>query len=317
MARRNAGLFSFVQDERMPKLMGIFLLFLAAYLTIAFISYLFTWDIDQDRVLRFSWGLFFLEDVEMANWLGRLGAILSNMFFYWGFGLPAFVFIYLFYRYGMALIRNEPLYNLRWIARYSLVLMVFLSILLHFILGSVLDFPFGGAFGAGVCGWIVGFVGNVGMFLLIILVVFGFITWAFNPNYSELTYQDAVTHTKGFFSDMFNRRYRSDRSRSAAMQPAVATNGTNTGKGNGQRPAVSKAYNSVEAITGGGEPQPAANQNPAPTPAADPKEGATGTQTEPVLDENGQLAMDLERRLANASTRPASIRPGGTDFEIE
>ncbi len=316
MARRNAGLFSFVQDERMPKLMGIFLLFLAAYLTIAFISYLFTWDIDQDRVLRFSWGLFFLEDVEMANWLGRLGAILSNMFFYWGFGLPAFVFIYLFYRYGMALIRNEPLYNLRWIARYSLVLVVFLSILLHFILGSVLDFPFGGAFGAGVCGWIVGFVGNVGMFLLIILVIFGFVTWAFNPNYSELTYQDAVTHTKGFFSDMFNRRYRSERSRSASMQPAVATNGTtNTGKGNGPRTAVSKAYNSVEAITGGGEPQPTAN--PTPTPAADPKEGATGTQTEPVLDENGQLAMDLERRLAAASTRPVSIRPGGTDFEIE
>ena len=44
-----------IQDERVTKLMGLFCLFIAFYLLIAFLSYLFTWQIDQDKVLRFSW----------------------------------------------------------------------------------------------------------------------------------------------------------------------------------------------------------------------------------------------------------------------
>ena len=82
-----------LQDERIPKLLGALSLFFALYLFIAFTSYLFTWQIDQDRVLRFSWSLLAQGDIEMANWLGRLGAIVSNMFFYWGFGLPSYLFV--------------------------------------------------------------------------------------------------------------------------------------------------------------------------------------------------------------------------------
>ncbi len=70
-----------ITDERIPQLVGILCLFLAIYLFIAFTSYIFTWEVDQDRVLQFSWGLLLENDFQMANWLGRLGAIVSNMFF--------------------------------------------------------------------------------------------------------------------------------------------------------------------------------------------------------------------------------------------
>ena len=81
-----------VNDERVPKIVGLILMFLAFYLLISFTSYLFTWEEDQDRVLQFSWGLL-LEDFKMSNWLGRLGAIVSNMFFYWGFGASSFLIV--------------------------------------------------------------------------------------------------------------------------------------------------------------------------------------------------------------------------------
>ena len=84
-----------LNDERVPKLVGILLLFFALYLFIAFTSYLITWKEDQNRVLQFSWELLLQSDVEMANWLGRLGAIVSNMFFYWGFGVPSYIFVFL------------------------------------------------------------------------------------------------------------------------------------------------------------------------------------------------------------------------------
>ena len=79
-----------LNDERIPKLFGLLCLFIAAYLFVAFFSYLFTWYIDQDRVLHFSGWLLLESNIEMANWLGRLGAITSNFFFYW-----CFVFVWI------------------------------------------------------------------------------------------------------------------------------------------------------------------------------------------------------------------------------
>lgn len=37
------GLRMGLSDERIPKLFGLLLMFIAVYLTIAFVSYLFTW----------------------------------------------------------------------------------------------------------------------------------------------------------------------------------------------------------------------------------------------------------------------------------
>ena len=96
-------------DERVPKLFGILCLFFAFYLLIAFSSYLFTWQQDQDMVLHSSWTRIWSDDYEMSNWLGRLGAVISNLFFYWGFGLPSFVFVFLLFQIGMGRIRRQSI----------------------------------------------------------------------------------------------------------------------------------------------------------------------------------------------------------------
>jgi DNA segregation ATPase FtsK/SpoIIIE, S-DNA-T family len=310
--RRGFSLGLDFSDERVPKLFGAILLFLSAYFTIAFTSYLFTWAEDQDSVLRFSWSLLFMGEMEMANWLGRLGAIISNLFFYWTFGLPCIVFIYLSYIYGIALIRQEPLRNLRWTLRYALVFMVFSSVLFHFFTKSFdSGFPFGGVFGQSICDWITNFVGNIGMVLILILATVGLVTWNFNPNYSELTYEKAKEGTRGWLSDSFNRRFRS---RPVPVAATRRTRNTNNGTAEDSleeledvtataedaKPATTRAtvYNSIEA-TGN-----AAGLD-------NPLEDATGTNTEPVLDDNGQLAMNIRNRAAQAQT------PAGDFFEIE
>jgi len=102
-------------------------LFLAFYLFIAFSSYIFTWQTDQDRVLQFSWGLLLQGEVEMSNWLGRLGAIVSNMFFYWGFGLPSYIFVFISIYLGLKMMRRIPLkssfgmiWNMFWLLLFQL-----------------------------------------------------------------------------------------------------------------------------------------------------------------------------------------------------
>ncbi len=193
-----------LNDERVPKLMGMLCLFLALYLFIAFTSYLFTWHIDQNHVLKFSWGLL-LQDLEMANWLGRLGAIISNMFFFWGFGLPSYVFIAILVLGGLALIRREPL-RLYWPRfRLWLLLMATFSIFLEFVAMGA-DFPWGGAFGEAVSDWLLSFVGTVGMILLLLFLILGVVVWNVNPNFNDMTVQSAVQDTRHYINDWVTGR---------------------------------------------------------------------------------------------------------------
>lgn len=175
-----------VNDERIPKLAGVVFLFFAFYFFIAFTSYLFTWKTDQDRVLRFSWELLLSGDFEMANWLGRLGAIVSNFFFYYLFGLPSFFIVYVMTILGRAFIRRSPLAAFWPRVRTSLLWMLVLSVVLEFLFPNAL-FPWGGGVGEAINNWLFGFVGTIGMIALFLALSLGLLVWSRNPNFNELT----------------------------------------------------------------------------------------------------------------------------------
>jgi len=288
-----------VIDERVPKIMGIFCWFIAFYLFIAFTSYLFTWQEDQDRVLRFSWSLFTQSDLQMANWLGRLGAIVSNMFFYWGFGIPSFIFIFLMYSAGKALIKNIPLTRFYSTFKYSLVILLLLSVLFEFIMPES-QFPWGGAFGEGINSWLIGFVGPAGMIVIFFFAIFGMVTWMFNPNYNELTYEKAVYETKLFAKEVMNRDVRkrpSMNTADATLEPAI-----------GLRPKKDKQ--------GFSKPKQNSNRNT----AKDDKKLELDSPKKPSLKPSGealprgsQLAFGLENKKRQ---KPPSLTTG-SELEVK
>ncbi|PPK88605.1 S-DNA-T family DNA segregation ATPase FtsK/SpoIIIE [Neolewinella xylanilytica] len=164
------GLRMGLKDERIPKLFGLLLLFISVYLTVAFVSYLFTWKIDQDRVLRFSWKLLSEDAATVDNWLGRLGAFLSNFFIYFCFGLPSFILVYFLGRLGLNRLRRAPL---RPMTNLFVKLMLFtlgLSVLLSFAFGSLTDFPLGGGIGDYLVSHLSGVLGGFGVILLLLLL---------------------------------------------------------------------------------------------------------------------------------------------------
>jgi len=213
-----------VNDERVPKLMGIFCVFLSLYLLVAFVSYLFTWQQDQDRVLRFSWKLFTQGDLEMANWLGRLGAIVSNMFFYWGFGVPSFLFIGLLALYGRTLIKHTSKKRFYQVFKYTLLLILVFSVLLEFIFSGS-TFPWGGTFGESINSWLHKFVGTAGMILLFIFSIAGILTWMFNPNFSELTFgriwYESKLYIRELYGSLFTKRKSMSNVAPAALKPST------------------------------------------------------------------------------------------------
>jgi len=183
--KRKKQLFNAVGDGRLRKITGILCLFASVYLMIAFVSYLSTWKADQDKVLKFSWNLIFAGDQKVDNWLGRLGAYVSNLFMYWTFGISSLLVVPLVFKLGLDLIRKSNFNQFFNWFRTSLVIAAFASILLEFIFrGS--DFAWGGTFGTVTTHWLSNFIGQLGLAILLVFLLTGFIIWQFNPRIENI-----------------------------------------------------------------------------------------------------------------------------------
>lgn len=204
--KKTSGLHSLkesVSDKRIPKVIGVLCLLLSFYLLVAFTSYLFTWKTDQDQVFDFSWGLFFDDSLKVENLLGRFGAIVSNVFFYWSVGLASFISIFLLFKLGFLLLAGKSLRGMWSPFQYSLTFVLFFSPLLAFILGNS-TFPWGGVFGEYVSEWLIRFVGTIGTALLFVFLGFAFFVW----NFHHLTEKSTFSFKWPKFS--FKRRPMTD-----------------------------------------------------------------------------------------------------------
>ncbi|MCS6916479.1 MAG: DNA translocase FtsK 4TM domain-containing protein [Chitinophagales bacterium] len=155
--------------ERIQRLTGLTLLLFSVFLLLASVSYLFTWQEDQDKVFRFRWHDFLLGRFEVANHLGRLGAYASHFFFYNGFGISTFLLVLLAGGIGANLALQKKIFHITRLATLTLLGLLFLPTLIHFV-GGAAPFPWGGAVGRLLSGWLIGFLGTAGTALLLLFV---------------------------------------------------------------------------------------------------------------------------------------------------
>ncbi|HWY12529.1 MAG TPA: DNA translocase FtsK 4TM domain-containing protein, partial [Bacteroidia bacterium] len=156
---------SVYQNERTQKIIGLTLILSASYLCIAFISYFFTWDVDQDKVMG-SFSDLFSTETKVTNWLGKLGALVSHQFMHKWFGVSSFLFVPVLAMYGFQKLLNRSFvkpqaFNAKW-----LFLMVWSSLTLAFIFHDKLFF-LGGGFGYILNQQISNYVGTVGLLALL------------------------------------------------------------------------------------------------------------------------------------------------------
>jgi DNA segregation ATPase FtsK/SpoIIIE, S-DNA-T family len=170
-----------VKDERTSKIAGAVSLLVAIFLFIAFTSYLFTWQEDQDKA-RLGISIFAADDVKVDNLLGALGAYISHTFIANGFGLASFLFCTFFFVLGVNLLFGKKVYSLARNLRYLIVGLLVISVALAFpTKGS--SFSWGGAAGEMMSEWLVQVIGNVGTTLILALAVMSYVIWRFNPTF--------------------------------------------------------------------------------------------------------------------------------------
>lgn len=160
-----------LKDERVRFTIGLFTLLLSVYITIAFVSYLFTWKVDQS----FEWqNLFSGSDIRVKNWTGKLGASISMQFMHKWFGVSSLAFPLIFAVFALKLLK---LYNGRiWKPTFKVIVgVVIFSLVTGFLFGTAHGFlgsGLGGAHGLFVSEWISAILGKVGAaFLLLVMVI--------------------------------------------------------------------------------------------------------------------------------------------------
>ncbi len=176
------NLVSIYQNERTQKLLGLLLLLTSVYLTIAFISYIFTWQKDQDKVLGPMSELFAI-DTKVTNWLGKFGALVSHLFLYKWFGVASFILVPVLVVYGLQKILNRKiikpsLFTIKW-----LFFLVWTSLILAFFFHDKLFF-LGGGYGYILNIQLSNYVGNIGTLAILAFTMLAFLVLSININFN-------------------------------------------------------------------------------------------------------------------------------------
>jgi S-DNA-T family DNA segregation ATPase FtsK/SpoIIIE len=172
--------------KKLKVLVGSILSLLSIYLFLACVSYLFTWEVDQDKLLNRSFTDFLFDSNTPAveNWLGKFGAWTSHLLIYRLFGLTSFGICFLMFISGFKILFDLALFP---ILRSFIVVFSFIlwgSFFLGFFANDV-NF-LGGTFGFYLNEWLILALGGFGTLSLIMASFFVITTILFSPNYKAI-----------------------------------------------------------------------------------------------------------------------------------
>ncbi len=172
------------RKEKIRKIIGFFLVFFSLFLFFAFISYFFTWWIDFDKISA-SLTDNIKGDVAIKNWTGYLGALFSNLLIRHAFGISSFLIPFILLIIGCKLAVNLSILPLGKTIRYSILIMIWLSLTLGFLFkGSEKLAILGGIFGFEGTLWLNSILGKLGTGFLLFFIFIATIIAAFNvPGY--------------------------------------------------------------------------------------------------------------------------------------
>ena len=172
-----------LKDERTHKIAGSMCILLAILFFIAFTSYLFTWDEDQDKVFKEGYKLLVGTDTKVANLMGTFGAFISHFFIYKGFGVASYLICSLFFVIGVNLFFGKKIFSIVRNIKYLIIGLPLISITTSVLLSGQ-QFAWGGAVGDMCKDYLYKSIGQVGTIGLIAVSFLAYVIWRFNPEFN-------------------------------------------------------------------------------------------------------------------------------------
>ena len=172
-----------LKDERTHKIAGSICILLALLFFIAFTSYLFTWDEDQDMVFKDGYKLLMGTEAKVANLMGTFGAFISHFFIYKGFGVASYLLCSLFFIIGINLFFGRKIFSVTRNLKYLLVGLPLISVTASVIMGGQ-AFAWGGAVGDMCKDYLFKTIGKIGTIAVLAVAFLAYVIWRFNPSFN-------------------------------------------------------------------------------------------------------------------------------------
>ncbi len=195
-----------VKDERTSKIFGTFSIGFAIFLFISIVSYLFSWQEDQDTVFNAGLKIFSSDAPIVHNFFGALGAFTAHNLVFNGFGVASIVISSFFFVFGVNMFFSKPVFSITKNVKYVLISLVILSTSLAFITTQS-QLSWGGAVGNYLNKWLNATIGRLGTGLALLMGYFIYFIWKFNPKFSlperSKIVQDEVADASNSESKLF------------------------------------------------------------------------------------------------------------------
>jgi len=173
---------------------GSLLLILGILLFLAFLSFFFTGQADQSVLEQFT-----SREVEAKNWMSKLGAWVSDLFIYRGFGVASFIFSGLIFLSGVYVLLNINKSRLwrHWF--WGTLSVIWISILFGFLAKKT---PIlGGTIGFELNDFLQDYIGKIGTILLLLLCLITYLAVRFKmtPQHFGKLFSSAKSEIKNEF----------------------------------------------------------------------------------------------------------------------
>lgn len=151
---------------------GTIILLIGAFVSFSIISYFFTWETDQDKILSSHNAWAFLSDKNniITNWGGRLGALVGHTMVYQYIGILSLAIGLWISLFGLYLVYDKKIAKLSKYLRWLCLLLLVIAPLLTFALPNS-TFPWGGAWGNESIEFLNGLIGQMGTGLILFSII--------------------------------------------------------------------------------------------------------------------------------------------------
>ena len=184
--KKGNSIFAKIDTQKLATILGSFFLLFSVFLFLACVSYLFTWQQDQDKLINASFidFIFGQSDIEVQNWLGKFGAWMSHMLIYNLFGVTSIGLCFLMFLFGFKILFKKSLLAGGKSFSITIAFMLWGSIFLAFFSADI--HMLGGTFGFYANNWLIQTLGTIGTIGLDIVLLYIIITLIFKPDYKAI-----------------------------------------------------------------------------------------------------------------------------------
>ncbi len=174
--KKNSPL-EFLGDSRTRTVSGLFIVIVAIFLTLSFVSYLIDGFSDQSQIQEFSETLS-NPDQEVNNLMGKFGAAIAEKFIYSWFGIAAFLFPFLLLIIGMKILFRKSIVPIWKSIKHSIFFLYVMPLAMGFLFTE--NFVLSGALGYQLNRWTGSLIGSTGTALLLLFLAVVYAAIVFN-----------------------------------------------------------------------------------------------------------------------------------------